>query len=173
MVGGEAGQSYKEGLIMAMERWRPFGTTTERWEPIRNGADIQTEVNRLFDSFFGRPSGGATQGGSAWAPVVDMYETKDDLVLTVELPGVREKDVTVSITGDLLVIKGERRFAQEVKEQSFLHVERTYGKFERLIQLPMPVQSDRVTATYRDGLLEIRLPKVEAVKPKEIKIDVL
>ena len=80
--------------------------------------------------------------------------------------------MTVSITGDLLVIKGERRFEQEVKEQSFLHVERAYGKFERLIQLPMPVQSDKVKATYRDGVLEIQLPKVEAVKPKEIKIDI-
>lgn len=157
---------------MAMERWRPFGTTMERWEPLRNGGDIQSEVNRLFDNFFGRPTGGSQQGGRAWAPAVDMYETKDDLTLTVELPGVREKDVTVSITGDLLVIKGERRFEQEVKEQSFLHVERAYGKFERLIQLPMPVQSDKVKATYRDGVLEIQLPKVEAVKPKEIKIDI-
>jgi HSP20 family protein len=158
---------------MAMERWRPFGTTMERWEPFRNGADIQTEVNRLFDNFFGRPSSAAAQSGRVWAPAVDIYETKDDLVLTVELPGVREKDVTVSITGDLLVIKGERRFEQEVKEQSFLHVERTYGTFERLIQLPMPVQSDKVKATYRDGVLVIQLPKVEAVKPKEIKIDIL
>lgn len=157
---------------MAMERWRPFGTTMERWEPYRNGADIQTEVNRLFDNFFGRPSSASAQGGRAWAPAVDMYETKDDLMLTVELPGVRDKDVTVSITGDLLVIKGERRFEQEMKEQSFLHVERTYGTFERLIQLPMPVQSDKVKATYRDGVLQIQLPKVEAVKPKAIKIDI-
>jgi HSP20 family protein len=158
---------------MAMERWRPFGSTMERWEPLRSGADIQTEVNRLFDNVFGRPSGAAAQGGRAWAPAVDMYETKDDLMLTVELPGVREKDVTVSITGDLLVIKGERRFEQELKEQGYLHVERTYGKFERLIQLPMPVQADKIKATYRDGVLQIQLPKVEAVKPKEIKIDIL
>jgi HSP20 family protein len=157
---------------MAMERWRPFGTM-ERWEPLRNASDIQTEVNRLFDNFLGRPANASPQNGRAWAPLVDMCETKDDLVLTVELPGVHEKDVTVSITGDLLVIKGERRFEQEVKEQSFLHLERTYGKFERLIQLPMPVQSDKVKATYRDGVLEIRLPKVDEVKPKEIKIDIL
>lgn len=157
---------------MAMERWRPFGTAMERWEPFRNGADIQTEVNRLFDNFFGRSASAAAHGGRAWAPAVDMYETNEDLMLTVELPGVREKDVTVSITGDLLVIKGERRFEQEVKEQRFLHVERTYGKFERLIQLPMPVQSDKVKAIYRDGVLQVQLPKVEAIKPKEIKIDI-
>ena len=152
MVGGEVDLPLQEELKMA--------------------TDIQTEVNRLFDTVFGRPSSASAQGGRAWAPAVDMYETKDDLMLTVELPGVREKDVTVSITGDLLVIKGERRFEQEVKEQSFLH-ERTYGKFERLVQLPMPVQSDKVKATYRDGVLMIQLPKVEAVTPKEIKIDIL
>jgi HSP20 family protein len=155
---------------MAMERWRPFGLSTmDRWEPYRV-SDIQTEVNRLFDNFFGRP---AVTGARMWAPLVDMYATKDDLVLTLELPGVNEKDVSVSITGDLLTVKGERQFSAQVKEQDLLHMERTYGKFERLIQLPMPVQADRVKATYRDGVLEIRLPKADEIKPKEIKIDIL
>ena len=102
-----------------------------------------------------------------------MYATKDDLVLTLELPGVSEKDVTVSITADLLTVKGERRFENQGKEQELLHVERTYGKFERLIQLPMAVQADRVRAMYRDGVLEINLPKAEELKPKEIKIDIV
>ena len=158
---------------MAMERWRPFGASMERWEPFRNLSDIQGEVNRLFDSFFARPTAGTGQPGRQWSPFVDMYETKDDLVLSVEIPGVREKDVTVSITGDLLSVRGERRFEQEPKEQTFLHLERAYGKFERLVQLPMAVQADKVKATYRDGLLEIRLPKAEELKPKEIKIDIL
>ena len=79
---------------MAMERWRPFGLSTmDRWEPFRV-SDIQTEVNRLFDSFVGRP---ATASGRVWTPPVDMHATKDDLVLTLELPGVSEKDVTVTI----------------------------------------------------------------------------
>jgi HSP20 family protein len=86
---------------------------------------------------------------------------------------VRDKDVTVSITGDLLSVKGERRFEHDAKEQHVLHVERTYGAFERLVQLPMPVQADRVKASYRDGVLEIRLPKADEVKPKEIKVDIL
>jgi HSP20 family protein len=158
---------------MAMERWRPFAAATmDRWEPFRNVSDIQTEVNRLFDGFFGRPAA-AGSTGRTWAPPVDMYQTKDDVVLTLEVPGVREKDVSVSITGDLLSVKGERQFENEVKEHDLLHVERAYGRFERLIQLPMPVQADRVKATYRDGVLEIRLPKAEEVKPKEIKIDIL
>jgi HSP20 family protein len=152
---------------MAMERWRPYGSSADRWG---NVSDIQTEMNRLFEGFFGRSSAAA---GRAWAPSVDLYETKDDLVLSMEVPGVRDKDVTVSITGDLLSVKGERRFEHDVKEQQFLHVERAYGKFERLVQLPIPVQADKVKASYRDGLLEITLPKTEDIKPKEIKVDIL
>ena len=155
---------------MAMERWRPFGTM-ERWEPFRNLADIQGEVNRLFDTFTGR--GTAGPAGRTWAPAVDMWETKDDLVLSVELPGVREKEVSVSITGDLLSVKGQRRWEREAKDENVLHVERMYGAFERLVQLPFAVQSDKVRATYRDGLLEITLPKAEEVKPKEIRIDIV
>jgi len=155
---------------MARERWRPFRLpTVDRWEPFRV-SDIQTEVNRLFDNFFGRST---TVAGRTWTPPVDMYATKDDLVLTLELSGVSEKDVSVSITGDLLTVKGERGFENQIKEQDLLHVDRAYGKFERLVQLPMAVQADRVKATYRDGVLEIKLPKAEELKPKEIKIDVV
>lgn len=158
---------------MAMERWRQVGSA-DRWEPFRNVVDIQGEVNRLFDSFLGRPVGGATASGRAWMPAVDMSETKDDLVLKVEVPGVREKDVSVSITGDLLTIRGERRWSEdEAREHKFLHVERAYGQFERLIQLPLAVQADKVKASYRDGVLEIKLPKTEELKPREIKIDIL
>jgi HSP20 family protein len=155
--------------VMNVERWRPFGASMDRWG---NASDIQGEVNRLFDNFFGRP-GGSGPAGRSWAPAVDLYETKDDLVLTMEVPGVRDKDVSVSITGDLLTIKGERRFEHDVKEQQLLHVERAYGKFERMVQLPIPVQADKVKASYRDGVLEVRLPKTDEIKPKEIKVDIL
>jgi HSP20 family protein len=158
---------------MAMERWRQFGAA-DRWDPFRNLVDIQGEVNRLFDNFLGRPATGAAAAGRAWMPAVDMSETKDDLVLRVEVAGVREKDVAVSITGDLLTIRGERRWnEEEARDQKVLHVERAYGQFERLIQLPMAVQADKVKASYRDGVLEIRLPKAEELKPREIKIDIL
>jgi HSP20 family protein len=157
---------------MAIDRWRPFGTTLERWEPLRNLGDIQGEMNRLFDSFFSRPATGAA-GERVWAPLVDMHETKDDLFITFELPGIREKEVSVSITGDVLTVKGERKLEHDLKDEAYHRLERVYGRFERSVPLPMPVQADRVKATYRDGMLEIRLPKVEEVKPKEIKIDVV
>ena len=156
--------------MATIDRWRPYVTAVERWEPFRNLNDIQGEVNRLFDSFFGRPSAVAAE--RMWAPLTDMYETKDDLFVTFELPGVREKDVNVSITGDMLTVKGERRFERDVQEEGYHRLERVYGKFERSIPLPIAVQPEKVKATYRDGVLEIRLPKVEEVKPKEIKIEV-
>ena len=156
---------------MTIERWRPFGTFVERQDSVR---DIQGEMNRLFDSFFGRPlAAGRATGSSVWTPVVDVYETKDDFVLDFELPGIREKEVSLSITGDLLTVKGERQFNQQRKDDSYHHMERAYGKFERTVQLPLPVQAGRVTATYRDGVLEVKLPKAEEIKPKEIKIDIL
>lgn len=93
--------------------------------------------------------------------------------MAIELPGVREKEVSVTITGDLLTIKGERNWDREVKDENYHRVERTYGKFERSVPLPMPVQADKVKATYRDGVLQIKLPKSEEVKPKEIKVDIV
>jgi HSP20 family protein len=158
---------------MAIDRWRPF-VSVERWDPFRNMTDIQGEVNRLFDSFLGRPAvSGAGMAVRTWAPVLDMHETKDEVVLNFELPGVSEKDVALSITGDLLTLKGERTANREFMEENAYQAERVYGKFERSVQLPMPVQADKVKATYRDGVLEVKLPKAEEVRPKAIKIDII
>ena len=156
---------------MAMERWRPFGSM-ERWDPFRGIGEIQSEVNRLFDSWSGR---GNTVGERMWLPAVDVHETKDDFVLTLDIPGVSQKDVHISITGDLLTVKGERRFERESEEagHTYHRVERLYGKFERSVQLPTMVQTDKVKASYHDGVLTVKLPKAEEVKPREVKIDLL
>src|SRR5262245_61915172 len=135
---------------MAIERWRPF-MSVERWDPFRGVSDIHGEVNRLFESFLGRPAvSGAGMAVRAWAPVLDVHETKDEVVLNFEIPGVSDKEVSLSITGDLLTLKGERTANREFKEEDAYRTERTYGKFERSVQLPMPVQADKVKATYRD-----------------------
>ena len=156
---------------MATDRWRPFGTM-ERWDPFRGLGEIQTEVNRLFNNWSGHQ--GAT-GERMWLPAVDVHETKDEFMLTLDIPGVTEKDVHISITGDLLTVKGERRFEREGEGDgnTYHRVERLYGKFERSVQLPTMVQTDKVKASYRDGVLTVKLPKAEEVKPREIKIDLL
>ena len=162
---------------MAIERWRPFGTTQfgstmERWQPFRQVSELQAEMNRLFDTVFGSPAD-VSSGDRRWAPLCDVQETKDDLVLGFELPGVNEKDVNVSITGDVLTVKGERPVPeQEMGTEGYHRLERTYGRFERSVQVRMPVQADKVKATYRDGVLTVKLPKAEEVKAREIKIDV-
>lgn len=154
---------------MAIVRFRPFGQAVD---PFRDFGDVQTEVNRLFDNFLGRPaqSNGVER---VWSPAVDMYETKDELVVHAELPGLNEKEIHLSIMGDVLSIRGERRWNEDVKRESYYRGERWYGKFERTLPLPMSVQADKVTAKYREGVLTITLPKVEEIVPKDIKIDVL
>jgi HSP20 family protein len=153
---------------MAIVRFRPFGNAVD---PFRDFGEMQSEMNRVFDTFLGR--GGQQAGGMerVWAPAVDMYETKDEMVVTAELPGLNEKDIHLSITGDMLSVRGERQWNQETKQDTYYRTERWYGKFERTLPLPMPVQSDKVKASYRDGVLTVKLPKVEEIKPKEIKID--
>lgn len=155
---------------MAIVRFRPFSQAVDSF---RDFGDMQAEVNRLFDSFLGRPSQQPGSMERVWAPAVDMYETKDALVVAAELPGLDEKDIHLSIVGDVLSVRGERTWNQEVKQESYYRGERWYGKFERSLPLPMPVQADKITAKYRDGVLTITLPKVEEIRPKEIKIDVL
>jgi HSP20 family protein len=154
---------------MAIVRFRPLSSAVD---PFRDFSEIQTEMNRLFDGFFGRPSHVAGGMERVWAPSMDMTETKDELVVTADLPGVNEKDIHLSITGDMLTLTGERQWNQEVKHDDFYRGERWFGKFERALPLPIPVQADKVKASYRDGVLTIRLPKTEGIKPKEIKIDV-
>jgi HSP20 family protein len=154
---------------MALVRFRPFQNTVD---PFRDLNDIQSEVNRLFDNFFSRPTQGQGTGmDRVWAPAVDMYETKDELVVAAEIPGLNEKDIHLSISGDMLTIRGERQWNRETKQEQYYRGERWFGRFERTLPLPIPVQADKVKATYRDGVLTVMLPKAEEIKPKEIKIE--
>lgn len=152
---------------MALIRFRSF---PQALDPSRDLTDMQTQMTRLFDNFLGQPSLSGTME-RAWAPPVDMYETRNEVVVAVELPGLNEKDIRLSITGDLLTIQGERQWSNEVRDAAHYRQERWFGKFERALSLPIPVETGQVKATYRDGVLTIKLPKTEGVKPKEIKID--
>lgn len=156
---------------MAVMRWRPFNQGFEPWVGARELGDMQSEVNRLLETVFGRTAQGGAQE-RAWIPAADMHETKDELVIRVDLPGMSEKDVQVSITGDLLSLKGQRVEPEGMKPEQYFRAERWAGRVERIFQLPIPVQPEGVRASYRDGVLTVTLPKVESIKPKEIKIDV-
>src|SRR5262245_54211979 len=128
---------------MALVRFRPLSSAVD---PFRDLSDIRSEMNRLFDGFFGRPSHGETME-RVWVPAVDMYETKDELVVTAELPGLNEKDIHLSITGDMLTLRGERSWNQEVKQENHYRGERWFGKFERALPLPIPVEAGKVKAS--------------------------
>ena len=148
-----------------MDRWR-----LHRFDPFQDLTDIQAEISRAFDSYFGpRPRAAAAE--RTWAPAIDIYETRDDLVVAVELPGVPEKDIGVTMTGDVLSLSGQRGSAAEARED-YHRIERWSGTFERAVKLPIPVQADRIRASYKDGVLEVRLPKLPAPRPREIKIEV-
>ena len=156
---------------MALLSWRPVNRSMERWEPFRDLSDVQSEMGRLLEGVFGRHMPGASLE-RVWAPAVDMYETKDDLVFTAELPGMNEKDIKLSVHGDMLSLRGERMQVREAAPEGAYRGERWFGKFERTLALPIPVQTDKVKAIYRDGVLTITLPKAEENKPKEIAIEV-
>jgi HSP20 family protein len=142
-----------------------------RWTPMRTLPAFQEEMNRMFNEFF-RGGNGGEQGwlAGAWTPPVDIYETDDALVLTAELPGVSKDDVSIEIHNNTLTLRGERKHDAEVKEEHYHRVERAYGTFQRVFVLPTLVDQEKVQATYHDGILELRLPKLESAKPRRIAI---
>jgi HSP20 family protein len=132
---------------------------------------LQQEMNRIFNEFV---RGGAGEEGSwgqyTWTPPVDISETDDALVFTADLPGVSKDDVSIEVHQNTLTLRGERTHAAEVKDDHYHRVERAYGPFQRSFVLPTMVDQEKVQATYHDGVLELRLPKSEAAKPKRIAI---
>ena len=144
-----------------------------RWRPTRDLTGIREEMNRLFDSFFsGQPEHRRGLLEGEWAPSVDVAETDEDIVVTAELPGVKQEEVDITIADGVLTLKGEKNEEKEVKEKNYHRIERTYGSFQRSISLPTGTEAGKAKATYKDGILCVTIPKVEEAKPKQIKIDV-
>ena len=141
-----------------------------RWYPFRNVSTLQEQVNRLFDGNFS-PSGDHSTL-TAWAPSVDVYETENELVIKADLPEVSEKDIDLRVENNMLTIRGERKFEQNVKEENYLRVERSYGSFSRSFSLPNTVDTQAIKAEYTDGVLTVTLPKRAESKPKQVKINV-
>lgn len=139
-----------------------------RWEPFRELAALQSEMGRWMNQMAGA---GPTNGGSSpWLPAVDVWETEDELVLAFDLPGIPEERIAVEIEDGVLTVSGERERASEHSSERFYRFERRFGAFSRSVTLPSGVPEDAIKADYRDGVLEIRVPKPEEQKPKRIQI---
>jgi HSP20 family protein len=142
-----------------------------RLTPVQHLLALQEEMNRRFnEAFRGGTGEEASWGHHIWTPPVDIYETEDAIVLTVDLPGVSKEDVSIEMHQQTLTVKGQRTHNPEVPDDRYHRVERAYGPFQRAFTLPMQVDQEQVQATYHDGVLELRLPKVAAAKPKRIAI---
>jgi HSP20 family protein len=141
-------------------------TNIMRWEPMRDMITLREAMDRLFDEAFTRPLSLMNLS----MPVVDMYQTDEDVVIEMAVPGLKPEDVHITITGDTLTVRGEYKDEGEKKNRTYHIRERQYGAFERSILLPTEVNADKAKAEFDNGMLTITLPKAEEVRPKTITV---
>jgi HSP20 family protein len=147
--------------------WKP-SKQLDTWDFDR----MRRQMDRIWDSFFEwRPRVRAEEEGE-WLPALDLTETPSDIVVKAEVPGLDSKDVDISLSDRILTIKGEKKQEREQKEENYHLVERSYGSFARSIHLPADVNSEKISASYKNGVLKIVLPKSEQARKKEVKIKV-
>lgn len=140
----------------------------EVWDPFDLMTDFQNEMNRLFHRSLTRKNGWE----KTFEPELDLIEEKDAFILKVDLPGIKKEELDIKVEGKLLTLKGERKEEKETKEKNYHASERFYGAFTRVIELPMDVKADQIKALYKDGVLEIALPKTEGAKAKQVTVEV-
>jgi HSP20 family protein len=148
--------------------WNPLAELT----PFRDFERMRREMGRFWDSFFDGGLRRRIEEGGEWLPSLEVAEKKNELVVIAEVPGMEPKDIDISLSDGVLTIKGEKKQEKEEKEADYHLVERNYGAFTRSVRLPKEVQSNKINASYKDGILKITLPKSEEAKKKEIKIKV-
>jgi HSP20 family protein len=153
-------------MNLGLTRWDPFHTTSLR--PFLTGTDFP--VPSLFRDFLRGWDENDTLTSSAWMPPADISEDANQITVTAELPGFKEKDVNVELHGDVLTISGERKRESEKKDRNYTRVERSYGQFCRSFTLPASVDRESVKASFSDGLLKLELPKKPEAKPRQIPI---
>jgi len=140
------------------------------WRPFKDLPALREEMNKLWSVFGEKPL--MEPFGKEWAPSLDVSETKDNIVVKAEVPGMDGKDIDISLSGGVLTLKGEKKQEKEEKDENYYFAERSYGAFFRAVQLPQEVQTDKIKASYKNGVLTITLPKSEEAKAKEVKIKV-
>jgi HSP20 family protein len=143
-----------------------------RWEPVRELTSLQNEMNRLFNAFFDTPTTPGNGGAMRrWLPAMDLVESEDHFVLRADLPGLSEEDVNIELEDNVLTISGERKTEHEEKE-GVVRLERAFGAFRRSLTLPEGINPDAIKASFAKGVLEVRIPKPEARKPRRVAISV-
>lgn len=141
------------------------------WPTLNRWANLRDDLDTLLDLPFWSGSGRQTQLFSGWTPALDLYHNNDNVVALVELPGMRKEDIEISLHDGTLTIGGERK-EEPNQEEGALRTERFTGKFRRSVTLPARVDANKVSATYKDGILTVSLPKAEEAKPKQIQVNV-
>jgi HSP20 family protein len=141
--------------------------TLVRWEPFREFAALQNELSRLVNSWAGESGNGEAR---TWAPSVDVWENEHEVVYAFDLPGISEEKISVEVEDGAITVTGERERTEKTEGDRFYRYERRFGSFARTIGLPQGVKEDEIKADYRDGVLEIRVPKPEQAKPRRISI---
>jgi HSP20 family protein len=141
-----------------------------RWEPFADFGNIQSMFSELLDANFGRQWAQSDSG--KWYPAVDVLESKDGYVIRAELPGMKREDINLEVKNGTLTLSGERNSEKPAEGVQYRHVERVNAKFWRSFSLPETVQHDAIEATYKDGILEVRVPKAEEAKPRQIEVSV-
>src|SRR6266704_2284414 len=135
------------------------------WSPVEQLSTLREEINRLCDSPFGELTR-RMELFNGWAPTLDLYEDKDNLIVKAELPGMKRDEIDISVHDGTLTISGERKYEEQKEDAETYRSERFFGKFHRTLTLPKPVESDKAKASYKDGILTVTLPKTEEAKPK-------
>ncbi len=147
-------------LIKKHDQWLdPFGLLT----------DLQDDFNRLFSTSVRRSP---LEGAGEFLPSIEVHEDENQYTLHVDTPGMERKNIDLSVSGNILTVKGERKIEEKKKEKGCFYSERRYGSFQRSIQLPAEIEAEKIAANYKDGVLEVTIPKSEKAKPKQIKVDV-
>jgi len=143
-----------------------------RWDQVEGVNRIQSRINELFEDTFGRTRAQPSANAGAWYPPVDILESKDSYLIRAELPGMRKEDLKTEVNEGIMTLSGERKFEEPASGVEYHRVERVTGKFSRSFYLPQTVKHDAIKATYRDGILEVQVPKADAAKPRQIDISV-
>jgi HSP20 family protein len=143
--------------------------TLSRQNPFGEMLTLRQAIDRLFEDSFVTPYSWRSSGGQS-QPAIDVHETDDEVVVTAALPGVKPEDVEITMTGQNLIIRGEFKADEKVERDQYLYQERRYGAFSRQLQLPIRVQGEKADASFEDGVLTLRIPKSEEIKPRQIQI---